>query len=92
MILDEPTSALDLHHQISTLNHIEGMQKNGVTIVSTMHDITLGAMYAERIVIMQNGKVLLDGPANDVIHSPQLKHAFDDGITIHTLDNGAAIL
>jgi iron complex transport system ATP-binding protein len=92
MILDEPTSALDLHHQISTLNHIEGMQKSGVTIVSTMHDITLGAMYAERIVIMQNGKVLLDGPANDVIHSTQLKSAFDDAITIHTLDNGRPVI
>jgi iron complex transport system ATP-binding protein len=92
MILDEPTSALDLHHQISTLNHIEGMQNNGVTIVSTMHDITLGAMYAERIVIMQNGKVLLDGPSNTVIHSPELKHAFDDGITIHTLDNGRPVI
>ena len=92
MILDEPTSALDLHHQISTLNHIEAMQKSGVTIVSTMHDITLGAMYAERIVIMHNGKVLLDGPANDVIHSPQLKSAFDDAITIHTLDNGRPVI
>jgi iron complex transport system ATP-binding protein len=92
MILDEPTSALDLHHQISTLNHIEGMQKSGVTIVSTMHDITLGAMYAERIVIMQSGKVLLDGPANDVIHSAQLKSAFDDAITIHTLDNGRPVI
>jgi iron complex transport system ATP-binding protein len=92
MILDEPTSALDLHHQISTLNHIEAMQKRGVTIVSTMHDITLGAMYAERIVIMQNGKVLLDGPANDVIHSNQLKSAFDDAITIHTLDNGRPVI
>jgi iron complex transport system ATP-binding protein len=92
MILDEPTSALDLHHQISTLNHIEGMQKSGVTIVSTMHDITLGAMYAERIVIMQSGKVLLDGPARDVIHSTQLKSAFDDAITIHTLDNGRPVI
>ena len=92
MILDEPTSALDLHHQISTLDHIEGMQKSGVTIVSTMHDITLGAMYAERIVIMQHGKVLLDGPANQVIHSTHLQSAFDDAITIHTLDNGRPVI
>jgi iron complex transport system ATP-binding protein len=92
MILDEPTSALDLHHQISTLDHIEGMQKSGVTIVSTMHDITLGAMYAERIVIMQHGKVLLDGRANQVIHSTHLRSAFDDAITIHTLDNGRPVI
>jgi iron complex transport system ATP-binding protein len=92
LILDEPTSALDLHHQISTLDHIERVQKNGTTIVSTMHDITLGAMYAERIVIMQHGKVLLDGHATDVIHSPELKKAFDDAITIHTLDNGRPVI
>lgn len=92
MILDEPTSALDLHHQISTLNHIERAQKNGTTIVSTMHDITLGAMYAERIVIMQQGRVLLDGHAQEVIHSQELKMAFDNGITIHTLDNGRPVI
>lgn len=92
LILDEPTSALDLHHQISTLDHIEEMQKSGTTIVSTMHDITLGAMYAERIIIMQKGKVLLDGPSDSVIHSGELKLAFEDRISIHTLDNGRPVI
>jgi ABC-type enterochelin transport system ATPase subunit len=49
-------------------------------------------MYAERIVIMQHGKVLLDGPANQVIHSTHLKLAFDDAITIHILDNGRPVI
>lgn len=92
LILDEPTSALDLHHQIATLDHIEGMQKTGTTVVSTMHDITLGAMYAERIIVMQKGKVLLDGPSDAVIHSPELKLAFEDRISIHTLENGRPVI
>lgn len=92
LILDEPTSALDLHHQIATLDHIELLQKSGATIVSTMHDITLGAMYAERIIIMQKGRVLLDGPSAAVIHSPELKTAFDDRISIHILDNGRPVI
>lgn len=92
LILDEPTSALDLHHQIATLDHIAAMQKSGTTIVSTMHDITLGAMYAERIIIMQKGRVLLDGPSDYVIHSPELKLAFEDRISIHTLDNGRPVI
>jgi ABC-type hemin transport system ATPase subunit len=57
-----------------------------------MHDITLGAMYAERIIIMQQGKVLLDGQAREVIHSQELKMAFNDGITIHTLENGRPVI
>jgi iron complex transport system ATP-binding protein len=92
IILDEPTSALDLHHQISTLNQIERLKETGTTIISTMHDITLGAMYAERIIIMQRGKVLLDGTSNEVIHSPQLQEAFDHGISIFTLESGRPVI
>lgn len=92
MLLDEPTSALDLHHQIATLNQVELLKKNGVTIVSTMHDITLGAMYAERIIVMRDGRVLLDGNASSVIHSEELKSAFDHGISVHTLTDGHTVI
>jgi iron complex transport system ATP-binding protein len=92
MILDEPTSALDLHHQISTLNQIDRLKDSGTTIISTMHDITLGAMYAERIIVMHKGQVLADGPSNEVIHSPELKKAFDNGISIFTLESGRPVI
>ena len=92
ILMDEPTSALDLHHQIATLNQIEILKKAGVTVLSTMHDITLGAMYAERIVLMRDGKVMLDGNAASVIHSEELKSAFDHGISVHTLEDGHAVI
>ena len=92
ILLDEPTSALDLHHQISVLNNIELLKEAGVTIISTMHDITLAAMFAERIVIMKEGKVLLSGDSQDVIHSPELRHAFDNRIDVYTLDSGRPVI
>ena len=92
ILLDEPTSALDLHHQISVLNNIELLKEEGVTIISTMHDITLAAMFAERIVIMQEGRVLLSGSSHDVIHSPELKKAFDNRIDVYTLDSGRPVI
>ena len=92
ILLDEPTSALDLHHQISVLNNIELLKEEGVTIISTMHDITLAAMFAERIVVMKEGRVLLSGASNDVIHSPELKHAFDNRIDVYTLDTGRPVI
>ncbi len=92
ILLDEPTSALDLHHQISVLNNIELLKEEGVTIISTMHDITLAAMFAERIVIMKEGKVLLSGSAGEVIHSPELKAAFDNRIDVYTLDSGRPVI
>ena len=92
ILLDEPTSALDLHHQIATLNNIEILKERGVTIISTMHDITLAAMYAERIVVMHEGRILLEGPAASVIHSAELKEAFDNRINVYTLDSGRPVI
>ena len=92
ILLDEPTSALDLHHQISVLNHIELLKEGGVTIVSTMHDITLAAMFAERIIVIKEGKVLLNGNSQEVIHSPELKKAFDNRIDVYTLDSGRPVI
>ena len=92
ILLDEPTSALDLHHQISVLNNIELLKERGVTIISTMHDITLAAMYAEKIVVMQEGKVLLNGTSEFVIHSPELKSAFENRINVYTLDSGRPVI
>lgn len=92
ILLDEPTSALDLHHQISVLNNIEILKTRGVTVISTMHDITLAAMYAERLIVMQNGKVLLDGLASEVIHSSELKSAYDNRINVYTLDSGRPVI
>ena len=92
ILLDEPTSALDLHHQIAILNSIEILKDRGVTIVSTMHDITLAAMYADHIIVMKQGGILLSGTSHDVVHSPELKKAFDNRINVFTLDSGRPVI
>ena len=92
MLLDEPTSALDLHHQIQTLSQIEALKHTGVTIISTMHDITLGAMFAERFILMNRGTVVTEGPASEVINSALFKQVFDNRISVHTLDTGRSIV
>ena len=92
ILLDEPTSALDLHHQIDVLNNLQILQLTGVTIVSTMHDITLAAMYADRIIVMQNGRVLAEGSSSEIIHSAELRTAFDDRINVFTLDSGRPVV
>jgi iron complex transport system ATP-binding protein len=92
ILLDEPTSALDLHHQIAVLNKIEILKERAVTIISTMHDITLAAMYADQIVVMKEGRILLSGPSDVVVHSEQLKEAFENRINVFTLDSGRSVI
>ena len=92
ILLDEPTSALDLHHQIAVLDKIEILKEREVTIISTMHDITLAAMYADQIVVMKEGRILLSGASDVVVHSDQLKEAFENRINVFTLDSGRSVI
>ena len=92
LLLDEPPSALDLHHQIAVLNKIEILKEREVTIISTMHDITLAAMYADQIVVMKEGRILLSGASDVVVHSDQLKEAFENRINVFTLDSGRSVI
>jgi hypothetical protein len=41
---------------------------------------------------MQSGRVLLDGESQSVIHSPELRSAFDDRISVHLLENGRPVI
>ena len=92
ILLDEPTSALDLHHQISVLNNIEILKTRGVTVISTMHDITLAAMYADEIAVLSEGKLLNYGPATEIAHGAHLKEAFKNRINVFTLDSGNPVI
>ena len=57
-----------------------------------MHDITLAAMFAEYIIVMKEGKILLSGSSVDVVHSQELKDAYDNRIEIYTLENGRPVI
>ncbi len=77
ILLDEPTSALDLHHQIDIYRILKTLQKesNLATIVVT-HDINLAAQFCERILVMNNGKIVKDGKPDEVLQFKLLQEIF----------------
>lgn len=92
ILLDEPTSALDLHYQVALLSTLEILKERGVTIISTMHDITLAAMYADDIVIMKEGVVTLAQESAHAIYSDELRAAFDNQLSIQTVESGQPVI
>lgn len=83
LVLDEPTSALDLHRQPEILDIIdEQRREHGTTVVSTMHDITLAAMYAQDFVVMNHGQVIDAGATHDVCAREALARAFNHNIEV----------
>ena len=72
LILDEPTTALDVTTQIEVLKALKTVLKgNNGAAIYVSHDLAVVAQIADRIVVMQHGRVVEQGPTAEIIHAPQ---------------------
>jgi cobalamin transport system ATP-binding protein len=72
LLLDEPTAHLDVGYQLELLEHVRGIVRSqGRTVLAALHDLNLAARFADRIVVLQRGRVVANGPPVTVL-SPAL--------------------
>jgi iron complex transport system ATP-binding protein len=81
LLLDEPTTHLDAPHQRALLRCLRAQSQCGAAVVSVLHDLTL-ALAADRVVVMQRGRVVADGPVDDAALRDQLVQVFDHAFSI----------
>jgi iron complex transport system ATP-binding protein len=68
LLLDEPTSALDAGRQQRVLELVDELRvEHGLTVLSAMHDLTLAGQYAQRLVLLNGGRVVASGAADEVL-------------------------
>jgi iron complex transport system ATP-binding protein len=68
LLLDEPTASLDLGRQQQVLELVDELRaKRGLTVVSTMHDLTLAGQYADRLLLVDGGRLVAAGSPDDVL-------------------------
>jgi iron complex transport system ATP-binding protein len=88
VLLDEPTTALDVGHQQQVLELVDELRHDReLTVVTTMHDLTLAGQYADRLVLLDRGKVVVDGPASEVLTEDNLARYY--GARVRIIDDGA---
>ena len=73
IVLDEPTNHLDIRHQLELLGLLKGL---GLTVIATLHDLTLAAEFATRVLILRDGRVLADGSPDQALSEATLADAF----------------
>lgn len=74
LLLDEPTSALDLHHQVALLRIVSELAiERTMSVVMAIHDLNLAARFASRLIVLHQGRIAAQGPAEDVL-TPELLH------------------
>jgi iron complex transport system ATP-binding protein len=83
VLLDEPTTALDVGHQQQVLELVHELRRDrGLTVVTTMHDLTLAGQYADRLVLLDAGRVVVDGPAGEVLTEDNLARYYGAKVRI----------
>ncbi|NUF26828.1 heme ABC transporter ATP-binding protein [Gilliamella sp. ESL0254] len=73
LFLDEPTSALDLYHQQQTLRLLKQLaHKQKLAVCCVLHDLNLAALYADKILLINQGKIVEQGTPKDVLTSDNI--------------------
>lgn len=64
LILDEPTNHLDISYQMQIFDFIKRLK---VTVLSAIHDLNMAALYCDRIYVLKNGRIVLQGTPDEVL-------------------------
>lgn len=98
LLLDEPTASLDLSHQLHVLQLVrELVTKHHLTAVTAIHDLTLASRFCDRLILIEQGRVVAEGTPSVVLTPERLAavfrvvaevHAdpFTNGLTIHAIE------
>jgi iron complex transport system ATP-binding protein len=93
VLLDEPTAALDIGHQQQALELLDELRgESGLTLVAAMHDLTLGAQYADRMVLLDGGRIAADGAPEDVLTRTLIAEHYAATIEVLELDGRIAVV
>jgi iron complex transport system ATP-binding protein len=77
LALDEPTVHLDLRHQVEVMELLADLnEREGTTILAVLHDVGLAAHFFQRIVVIDRGRIVADGPPTEALTPEHIRDVF----------------
>ena len=93
LVLDEPITGLDVRHQMDILEMLTTeVAQCGLTVIATLHDLTLAGLFTDRLVLLHRGVVLRDGDAHDVIRSEELAMSYGTRLRVVNVDGSDVVV
>ena len=93
LLLDEPTTGLDIGHSQALLELVDRLRaEDGATVVTTLHDLTLSAQYADRLLLLHGGAVVAYGTPDEVLTRENVARHYAADIEILKTDNGNLVV
>lgn len=76
LALDEPTTALDIRHEMAIFELLRDFGRGGATVLLITHNLNLAARYADRLILMNAGRVVADGAPADVLTRDRVERVY----------------
>jgi iron complex transport system ATP-binding protein len=93
LLLDEPTSMLDVGHQQQVLELVDRLRtESGLTVLSTLHDLTAAAQYADELVLLHEGRVAAAGPAASVLTADMIAAVYAARVSVTAGQDGRPVV
>ncbi|TAJ86744.1 heme ABC transporter ATP-binding protein [Reyranella sp.] len=92
LLLDEPISGLDLSHQHAALASARRRVERGLGVLAVLHDLNMAARYADRVAIIENGRLTAIGPTRETLDPDRLSTVFETPIMRVEAAGGTAFL
>ena len=86
ILADEPVAALDARYQFVVLDLLRAKAMAGAAVVAVLHDLSLAARYADRLVLMDGGRIRVEGRPETVLTHENLAAAFGIRASIQMLE------
>lgn len=87
LVLDEPLTGLDIGHQLQLLELLEGLSREGRTILWSVHDLRLASEHAREAWLLHQGRMVQTGSVSEVLSSGEAARAF--GVCMETAPDGS---
>ncbi|MFI6261613.1 ABC transporter ATP-binding protein [Micromonospora sp. NPDC051006] len=93
LLLDEPTSALDIGHQQEVLELVDQLRReHGLTVCATMHDLSIAGEYADRMVLLDGGRVAAAGAPREVLTERLLAAHYGASVRVVDGEHGPLVV
>lgn len=88
LMVDEPIAGLDPAHQIATMECFAALAEAGKSVIVSLHDLGLAARHCSRILMMRAGRLVADGPPEEVLTPENMAEVFGVSIYYRNTDDG----
>jgi iron complex transport system ATP-binding protein len=77
LLLDEAVSAMDVHRKLQIFRVLERLNdEDKLTVIAVLHDVNLAALFCRRLIFIKDGRVVADGPTDEVLTSEILEDVY----------------